>query len=142
MLESRLAYPQAAMLPELSDRIAVLRETLAASVQQLQETQARLRATQQVLRSGRTRRQQLHDLVFARLLAQLETMPVIEQAKGVLMAQTGCSPEQAFDMLRRASQRSNVRVSELAADIVQRTAGHGNSGAGAAARPRPGGQPA
>jgi AmiR/NasT family two-component response regulator len=35
-------------------------------------------------------------------------MPVIEQAKGILIAQTGCTPEEAFDMLRRASQRSNV----------------------------------
>jgi AmiR/NasT family two-component response regulator len=56
-------------------------------------------------------------------------MPVIEQAKGILIAQTGCSPEEAFALLRQASQRSNVRVSELAASIVDRAVTKG--------RPRP-----
>lgn len=45
---------------------------------------------------------------------------MIEQAKGILIAQTGCSPGEAFTLLRQASQRSNVRVSELAASIVDR----------------------
>ncbi len=49
----------------------------------------------------------------------METMPVIEQAKGILMAQHRCGPEEAFDLLRRASQRANVRVSVLAARIVE-----------------------
>ena len=35
-------------------------------------------------------------------VAELDTMPVIEQAKGILMAQHGCGPEEAFDLLRRA----------------------------------------
>ena len=42
--------------------------------------------------------------------ARLDTMPVIEQAKGILMAQRGCGPEEAFDLLRQASQRFNVPV--------------------------------
>jgi AmiR/NasT family two-component response regulator len=46
-------------------------------------------------------------------------MPVIEQAKGILMAQQRCGPDAAFDLLRRASQRANIRVSILAAQIVQ-----------------------
>jgi AmiR/NasT family two-component response regulator len=46
-------------------------------------------------------------------------MPVIEQAKGILMAQSGCSADQAFDMLRRASQRSNVPIRELAPKIIE-----------------------
>ena len=58
----------------------------------------------------------------ARLLARLETMPVIEQAKGIIMAQSHCGHAQAFDLLRRASQRSNVPVRELAAQIVAKTA--------------------
>jgi AmiR/NasT family two-component response regulator len=59
---------------------------------------------------------------YARLLARLETMPVIEQAKGIIMAQSHCGDAQAFDLLRRASQRSNVPVRELAAQIVAKTA--------------------
>jgi hypothetical protein len=45
---------------------------------------------------------------------------VIEQAKGILMAQHGCGPEEAFDLLRRASQRFNVPVRVLAARLVHR----------------------
>ena len=50
--------------------------------------------------------------------AQLDTMPVIEQAKGVLMAQHGCGPDEAFDLLRRASQRFNVPVRVLATRLA------------------------
>src|SRR5262249_57504615 len=55
---------------------------------------------------------------YARLQAQSATMPVIEQAKGILMAQHGCGPNEAFDLLRRASQRFNVPVRVLAARLV------------------------
>ena len=49
---------------------------------------------------------------------QLGSMPVIEQAKGILMAQHGGGPEEAFDLLRRASQRFNIPVRVLAARLV------------------------
>ena len=52
----------------------------------------------------------------------LESMPVIEQAKGIVMAQQRCGPDEAFDLLRRASQRKNVKVSVLAAQIVAQIA--------------------
>jgi GAF domain-containing protein len=52
--------------------------------------------------------------------AQLDTMPVIEQAKSVLMAQHGCDPEEAFDLLRQGSQRFNVPVRVLAARVIHR----------------------
>jgi len=45
-------------------------------------------------------------------------MPVIEQAKRILMAQHGCGPDEAFDLLRRASQRFNVPVRVLAARLA------------------------
>ena len=54
-------------------------------------------------------------------------MPVIEQAKGVIMAQRGCGPEEAFDLLRRASQRTNIKLHALAAQIVEHVATSGNS---------------
>jgi hypothetical protein len=47
---------------------------------------------------------------------------VIEQAKGIIMAQCGWPEDQAFDALRRASQRENVKVRDLAAQIVAKTA--------------------
>jgi ANTAR domain-containing protein len=49
-------------------------------------------------------------------------MPVIEQAKGIIMVQSQRGDGQAFDLLVRASQRSNVPVRDLAAQIVAKTA--------------------
>jgi len=50
---------------------------------------------------------------------KLDTMPVIEQAKGILMAQCRCGPDEAFDLLCRASQNANVKVNVLAKRIVK-----------------------
>jgi hypothetical protein len=50
------------------------------------------------------------------------TMPVIEQAKGIVMAQQGCGPEEAFELLRRVSQRTNVKLHALAEQIVGQVA--------------------
>lgn len=104
----------------LTERVAAARSVLADNTERLAATAERLRTTRSSLESGRSRRELLHASAYARLRAQLETMPVIEQAKGILIAQTGCSPDEAFTLLRQASQRSNVRVSELAASIVDR----------------------
>lgn len=42
----------------------------------------------------------------------------IEQAKGVLMATQRCGPEEAFGLLRQASQHRNVKLSEVARQIL------------------------
>jgi hypothetical protein len=63
----------------------------------------------------------------ARLAAQLKSMPVIEQAKGIIMAQSGWPEDRAFDALRRASQRENMKLRDLAAKIVAKTV-HSASG--------------
>lgn len=47
---------------------------------------------------------------------------VIEQAKGVVMAQKGGSPDEAFTALARLSQTRNVKLRDLAQDVVQRAA--------------------
>ena len=106
----------------LSERIADARSALEGNILRLEDSCSRMQVTREQIRAGRSRRELLHHSAYARLEARLETMPVIEQAKGVLMAQTGCGPEQAFDMLRRASQRANVKVRDLACDIVGRAA--------------------
>jgi len=62
---------------------------------------------------------------LARLKARLASMPVIEQAKGIVMARAGCGPEEAFDLLRRASQRANVKVHVMAARLVGQVADTG-----------------
>jgi hypothetical protein len=88
------------------------------------EANARARATRDQIRQGRSRREVLHDSAYGRLQAQLATMPVIEQAKGIIMAQRRCTPEEAFAVLRRVSQRTNVKVHVLAAQIVAHVSPH------------------
>ncbi|WP_069759175.1 ANTAR domain-containing protein [Streptomyces sp. LUP47B] len=55
------------------------------------------------------------------------TRPVIDQARGVLMAACSCSPDQAWDVLREASQLSNTKLREVAA-VVTAEAGGGGGG--------------
>jgi AmiR/NasT family two-component response regulator len=44
---------------------------------------------------------------------------VIDQAKGVLIAREGISPEEAFSLLLKASQSGNVKVRDIALRLVQ-----------------------
>jgi hypothetical protein len=111
-------------LLRVASRLEAARLEFDAQTQRFEDASARLRATLDQLRKGRPRREMLRDSAFARLQARLDTMPVIEQAKGVLMAQNQCGSEEAFDLLRRASQRANVKVSVLAAQIVEQIAAH------------------
>ena len=54
--------------------------------------------------------QQLHEALTSRA--------TIDQAKGILMAQHGVGADEAFDILRRASQRENRTLRELAQETV------------------------
>jgi ANTAR domain len=56
------------------------------------------------------------------LRRQLASQPVIEQAKGIIMANSHCDEDQAFEILRRASQRTNVKLREVARQLVEKTA--------------------
>ncbi|MFA9446668.1 ANTAR domain-containing protein [Egicoccus sp. AB-alg6-2] len=55
------------------------------------------------------------------LRTSLRHRAVIEQAKGVLMARTGCSPDQAFERLVRHSQQSQQKLVRVAAAVVGAT---------------------
>lgn len=56
--------------------------------------------------------EQLRDAVRSR--------EVIGEAKGILMERQGCTRQEAFDMLRRASQRENRKLRDLATELVDR----------------------
>jgi GAF domain-containing protein len=58
----------------------------------------------------------------AQLRKAMDSRAVIEQAKGVIMGQSDCSAEEAFDVLVRASQRENRKLRDLATEIVERRA--------------------
>ncbi len=53
----------------------------------------------------------------------LRTRDTIGQAKGILMARQGVTADQAFDMLRRGSQRLNIKLAELARRVTEGGAG-------------------
>jgi hypothetical protein len=76
------------------------------------------------VRSEVSRQELLTESPFARLYARLATMPVIEQAKGILIYQQGCGPDEAFGLLRRASQRANMPLRVLAEQIVSNAQEH------------------
>jgi hypothetical protein len=103
-------------------RLAAARLEFDTQIRRFEQAKARLQATIEQARGGRPQREIMRDSAFARLQARLESMPVIEQAKGILMPQQQCGPDEAFDLLRRASQRANVKVSVLAAHIVEQVA--------------------
>jgi GAF domain-containing protein len=58
-----------------------------------------------------------------RLAGQLEeamaTRGVIEQAKGVLIASQGCSADHAFQLLVAMSQRTHIKLHDVARDLVE-----------------------
>jgi AmiR/NasT family two-component response regulator len=48
---------------------------------------------------------------------------VIYQALGVIMAQERCAQAQAFEILRTASQHSNLKLRDIAAAVVTSVSG-------------------
>jgi hypothetical protein len=98
-----------------SERLVRLRAALEAA----KETHARLTFSQ--VRPPGTTIVELRGLVES-LKRQLASQPVIEQAKGIIMANSHCDEDQAFEILRRASQRTNIKLRDVARQIVLKTA--------------------
>jgi GAF domain-containing protein len=55
----------------------------------------------------------------ANLERALDSRDIIGQAKGILMAQLRITGEEAFDLLREASQRRNVKLREIADEVAR-----------------------
>jgi hypothetical protein len=60
----------------------------------------------------------------AQLQQALASRSTIDQALGVLMAQNHCTRDEAFGILRRASQNRNVKLRDVAAAVIHRFTGH------------------
>jgi len=119
---------------QMTPRLEAARREFDAQALRFEQARSRLRATIEIGRDGDPQRNMLRYSEFARLQARLKSMPVIEQAKGILMAQQRCGPDEAFDLLRRASQRANVKVRVLAAQIIAKLA---TAGSDSRTEPRP-----
>ena len=63
------------------------------------------------------------------LAGQLETArqsrATIDQAKGIIMAAQGCVPDEAFQVLAKASSTTNVKLRELARQLVEQVTDKG-----------------
>ncbi|MEU0164404.1 ANTAR domain-containing protein [Streptomyces iakyrus] len=53
----------------------------------------------------------------------LESRPVIDMARGVLVASYACQPEEASEILVTASQRANVKVRDVAEAVTAAATG-------------------
>ncbi|HEX4017705.1 MAG TPA: GAF and ANTAR domain-containing protein [Frankiaceae bacterium] len=62
--------------------------------------------------------------VNSQLVDALASRTVIDQAMGVLMGTRRISAKQAFDLLRGQSQRRNVKLHAIAAEVVQTMTSH------------------
>ncbi|MEU8635752.1 GAF and ANTAR domain-containing protein [Amycolatopsis sp. NPDC048633] len=60
------------------------------------------------------------ELEVANLHQAVESRDVIGQAKGILMQRRGITADEAFDVLRRASQDLNVKLADLARTLASR----------------------
>jgi AmiR/NasT family two-component response regulator len=56
---------------------------------------------------------------IGQLHAALESREVIGQAKGILMERYRLTPDGAFELLARASQDTNVKLREVAAELCR-----------------------
>jgi two-component system, response regulator / RNA-binding antiterminator len=111
-------------LLEVRSRLEAARLEFRAQARRYLELRAQLLLTMERARTGRSRREILHSSEYARLQARLESLPVIEQAKGIVMAEHQCGADEAFDLLRRASQRANIKLRVLAERIVEQAKTH------------------
>lgn len=57
------------------------------------------------------------------LRASLASRSVIDQAVGVLMAEQRCTAGEAFAILRSASQNRNLKLRQVAEDVVRAVTG-------------------
>ncbi|MCV7282051.1 ANTAR domain-containing protein [Mycolicibacterium flavescens] len=73
-----------------------------------------------------------NEAAFEDLLTALQSRGAIEQAKGALIGAIGCDADQAWSVLRRASQEFNVKLRELAVALVEHISGRPAEQPGAA----------
>lgn len=60
------------------------------------------------------------------LAAAMESRAVIDMAVGVLMGQNRCTPQEAFALLRSASNSRNTKLRDVASSVVASVAGQGD----------------
>jgi GAF domain-containing protein len=64
-----------------------------------------------------------HSEMSAHLQAALASRAVIDQAVGIIMGHNRCTADQAFEVLRSISNNRNVKLRDIAADMVTAVSG-------------------
>jgi GAF domain-containing protein len=59
-------------------------------------------------------------ILSERINEAMRSRAAIEQAKGILMAQSHISPDAAFDLMRRASEREHRKLRDIARELIDR----------------------
>lgn len=117
--------PNGAGKPEVALAHDAIREALAMRQAEVVVLAARLAEAERRIEQSRRRSQQIraqtHHPRVDQLHEAIRSRDVIGQAKGILMT-TGLSEEEAFDLLRRASQRANLKLRDIAAELVGKDA--------------------
>ena len=67
------------------------------------------------------RRDEMYASDTANLRQALESRDLIGQAKGIVMATMLCSADEAFAILRQQSQHENIKLVDVATEVVRRT---------------------
>jgi GAF domain-containing protein len=98
----------------------------------LDEALLRLYTTAAAAAIANTRRYAQARSLAAQLAQALDSRAVIDQARGILMATHGIDAQQAFELLAKESQNTNVKLREVAARLVESISppGSGNSNGG------------
>ncbi|MFB9684403.1 GAF and ANTAR domain-containing protein [Amycolatopsis plumensis] len=105
--------------PRLSGALNIYSRTPGAFDAQAVDV-ALLLATHASLALAQTQAVAAAQLESAHLRRAVDSRDVIGQAKGILMQRRGISAEEAFDVLRRASQDLNVKLADLARTLASR----------------------
>jgi hypothetical protein len=94
-----------------------LRARARAAVARAQEARDRGPATERVRALIEELEATVHELDGLR--TAMHTRATIEQAKGVIMALRGCTPDEAFQRLVQLSQRSQRKLHDVATLVVE-----------------------
>ncbi len=72
-------------------------------------------------RDGDPRDQQIAELLHELdgMRTAMASRATIEQAKGLIIAARGCTPDEAFDLLTRMSQNENRKLRDIASSLVE-----------------------
>lgn len=119
--------PKASEFSLITERLREAREASADLIVRVKESRDRVDVERRRRLAAGGSREVMRETAYGRLLLRFESQAVIEQAKGVIMAERRCTPDEAFETLKEMSQHRNVRLRLVAAEIVDLVSSGGAS---------------